>query len=47
MDDNNLRGIPVKCNQVTVKKRKKNHKKRTIKIEHRRTLYIFLIKLFN
>lgn len=25
MDDNNLRGIPVKCNQVTVKKKKTNH----------------------
>lgn len=26
MDDNNLRGIPVKCNQVTVKKENKSLK---------------------
>lgn len=32
MDDYNLRGIPVKCNQVTVKKRKQIIKSEQLKL---------------
>lgn len=35
MDDYNLRGIPVKCNQVTVKKRKQIIKSEQLKLNTR------------
>lgn len=46
MDDNNLRGIPVKCNQVTVKKRKQIIKSEQLKLNTRVHFIYFLINLF-
>lgn len=46
MDDNNLRGIPVKCNQVTVKKRKQIIKSEQLKLNTRVHFIYFLINLY-
>lgn len=46
MDDNNLRGIPVKCYQVTVKKRKQIIKSEQLKLNTRVHFIYFLINLY-